>query len=171
MLDISGYVLAKAKECEICEEWAEKISNVTSVDDLLKMYVAGIDFCLQNNFPSNEDLVKLVGSKINQYGVYVDSRVGESNNPFIVLLGSCKADLSYTGYGTGQLFVKHQSKAKIKVSGSSFLVIDCFENSELSVNASSNSKILINVYGDSKVTTESSDQAIIKLVNKLKETY
>lgn len=168
---INKYILEKAKEAGICEEWAGLIPSVGGVDGLLAMYVKGIDFCLEKNFPSNEDLVRLGGDRLAGHGVYIDKAVDLPSGDFIVLLGECTGNIHISGYSSTQLFIKHTSSATINAYGNAFVMIDCFDNTTLDVVASGNSKVVINVYGAAKVTHAVTDKAIIKIVHKNKASY
>jgi hypothetical protein len=72
MIELNEYILQKAIEANICEEWADKIASASGSAELMDMYCKGIDFCLSNNFPSNNYLVKLAGDELVKHGVYVD---------------------------------------------------------------------------------------------------
>ena len=171
-MELNDYILKKALEADICKPWAEQIAAAPNVDELLEMYVKGIDFCLEKDFPTAPDLVKLAGDKLDEYGIYVDQpELALKNSKFTVLLGSCIADLHYDQFSVGQVFVKHDSSCEVSASGNSFIVIDCFDNSNLDVKAYDNSKILINIYGNSKVARHTVGNGIIKLVQKNKSTY
>jgi len=171
-MELNEYILNKARESGICEPWADRISGAGNVEELLKMYVAGIDFCLEHNFPSNEDLVRLSTKEQRLgHGIIVDEQAVLNDPSFLVMLGKCESELAYAGFSTSQLFVKHESKAGIAVHGNAFLVIDCFDNSSIKVTATDNTKVLINVYGSSNVSRISTEGATIKIINKLKSTY
>lgn len=171
MQGLSKYILEKAKEAGICKEWAGLIAGTDSVDGLLQMYVKGIDFCLSKDFPSNADLTRLGGSDLGKYGLHIDEMVNLSNNEFIVLLGKCEGTVNIDGFTATQLFVKHTSFSQVTATGNSFIMIDCFDDSVLSVQASGNSKVVINVYGSAQVSHNSTGDAIIKIVHKNKATY
>lgn len=170
-MDLNTYVLARAMQNNICTPWAEKISNASSVDDLLKMYVAGIDFCLEHNFPSNTDLVKLGGDHINQYGIYVDQTVKLTDRPFVVFLGSSSGTIKYTGFNASQVFLKHSSTTDITINGNASVLIDCFDDSVLNIEVGENASAFVNVYVGAQVTHQSSGKGTIKIINKLTKTY
>ena len=44
--------LKRAKQNEICEEWAVKMENAQTLDELLDMYIKGIDFSFSSEFIS-----------------------------------------------------------------------------------------------------------------------
>jgi len=56
------------------------------------------------------------------------------------------------GYSVSDIFIKHDSRADITVSGNAYARIDCFDNSEVKASALGLSRATVNVYGDSKVT-------------------
>ena len=169
MEELRKYILAKAIQNNICKPWAEKITLAASPDDLLQMYVDGIDFCLSNNYPSNDDLVHLVGDYLPGYGIHVDDHFSQVNSRFAVLLGNSFGQMKYTEYQTAQVFVKHQSKADLILSGNSFVMLDCFDESKVSIMANDASRITVNIYGNAHVSHEGS--GTIKIIHKLKETY
>lgn len=172
MENTNQYILAKAKEAGICQEWADKLAITTDIDILLQMYIDGIDFCLEKNFPSMADLAVLAGTeRLARYGIYIDEYVSLVNPKTLVLLGGCEADISIGSYQVSQIFVKHKSSGTFRISGNAFVVIDCFDDSELTVEASGDSKVLVNVYGRAKITHTTIEDARIKIVNKHKSTY
>jgi len=142
-----------------------------SAEELLEMYVSpkGIEFCLANNFPSNEDLVRLGGDTLNARGIYIDQSVKLADRPFLVLLGKSHATIRNSGYSVNQLFVKHGSSAWLTAADQSFTLIDCFDQSELHISTEGNARVSVNVYGKAKVVT--SGTGAVKIVHKLKDTY
>ncbi|AMR32386.1 hypothetical protein A0256_13620 [Mucilaginibacter sp. PAMC 26640] len=170
-MNLNKYILHKAIDADICKEWAVKINQANGVDDLLKMYVAGIDFCLKNNFPDNADILTLGEGKLAAYGIHIDEIIALQDKPLIVLLGDCIAKHDITGYTSSQLFIKHNSKATVTATDNAFLMIDCFDDSVLNLSAGGRSKVYINIYGNAQVTHTCSDIANVKITNKNKLTY
>lgn len=160
-----------AREAGICEEWGDRLLSVMSVDQLLEMYVRGIDFCLSENFPTKEYLVKHAEGKLGEYGIYVNANMSSVNGRFLVLLGDSAGAIRIDGHEVSQVFVKHNSKAKLSVEGNAFVVVDCFDDSIVEIGAVGDSKVLVNVYRNAKVEFESNDKAYVKVVKKGKDTY
>lgn len=169
-MDINKYILEKAQANEqLCQPGAAGISSARSVGDLLKMYVKDIDYCLSNDFPSNEDLVNIGGNELSSHGIYVDAIKNLVDRPFLVFLGKSSAELKYTSYSVGQLFVKHEAKTNIRVLDHGYLIMDCFDNSSITVFADQYGKVLINIYGNAAIKT--SGPGSITITNKHKTTY
>lgn len=171
-MELNKYILDKAKQSGICPEWANLIGNSNSKKDLMQMYVKGIDFCLEHNFPSNSDLLKLGGFDfLSDFGVYVDHKSELKECDFLVLLGQCKIMAEWGGYTASQAYLKGTSALKAEVNGNAFLAIDCFDDSKLHLTASGDSKVLVNLYGNAKIKSSKMDNAIIKIIHKHKPTY
>ena len=171
MPDLNDYILAKAIENKICKPWAAKIAKAKNTDELMEMYVRGIDFCLDNNFPSNDDLRRLSGGINNQYGVYIDQEIKITDRPFLVLLGECAGEINCTGFSVTKLHTKHSSHVRVNAQGNAVVAIDCFDQSFLDIHAGDQSTVLISVYGNAEVIHTSTGNARIKITNKLKDTY
>ena len=171
-MELNNHIHSGAVKEGICSDWATYIKEAKSKEELMEMYVKGIDFCLEHNFPSNSDLLKFGGSSfLSNYGVYVDAQVNEIDQPFIVLLGTCKAKIAYNNYTAGQLFNKANSDMKVVINDNAFIVIDCFDESRTHIQANGNSKVCINIYGNAKVTYKTTGAGIVKIVKKNKPTY
>jgi len=170
MNPLNKEILIGALDKNICKEWAAMLPNA-DINQLLKMYIDGIDFCLSNDFPSKEFLKDKAGDLLPDYGIFVDENVSLRNPEKTVLLGSCGAVVLFCDYVVSQVFIKHASTASIDVTDNAFVVIDLFDDSILNIQAWGNSKVLVNVYGNAKVEHEVSGKAYVKVVNKLKKTY
>lgn len=170
-MNLNEYILKKAIKSGICEGWADMLKTATK-EQMLDMYVKGIDFCLKNEFPTTTDLLDLATTdELARFGIYIYSKRNIENSSFVVSLGSSELNAVWDGYNVGQLFVKHTSKLKVSVRDHAFLVIDAFDMTNIDITASGNSKILINLYGQAKINHSKSDHGIIKLVHKNKITY
>lgn len=171
-MQLNQYILEQAKANGICTDWATLIQQAGTKDELMEMYVKGIDFCLEHNFPSNADLLEQMGKDgLAKYGVYVDLSQSIVNPSFLVALGECKISSEWTGYSAAQSYVKHNSKLSCQVKDNTFVVIDCFDNSSVNVVATNESKVLVNVYGNAKVAYICTGNGIVKIVYKLKSSY
>lgn len=170
-MEVSKYILDKARQAGICQEWGDKMAAGIDLHGLLKMYVEGIDFCMEKNFPSNEDLVRLGSDLINEYGIYVDSIKKLSNRDFVVALGKSNISITASGSSVSQVFVKHKSRVMITAKDNSYLVVDCFDDSVINIVGSENSRVLVNIYGDAQTEYSTAGNSIIKIVHKNKKSY
>jgi hypothetical protein len=154
----------------LCAEWQNRLTEETSIQKLCELYIQGIDFCISEDFPSLEILRRDFKGKCESYGVFIDDYIDHAvNKPDLVLNGSCEANLVYNGYTVSQLYIRHESTAKMIVSDRSVLTIDAFDESELYVNVlTPKCKVFVNIYGNAKVHTFGPN---IKIRNTNKSTY
>lgn len=164
--------LAKqAKLSGICSEWYEELKEIRNVEELATMYIRGIDFCLSNDFPSNEYLKRFKG-KFEPFGIHLDEDFANINGRKIVILGKSSAKVDITEFSVSEVFVKNASRLDVSASGHSFVMIDAFDNSEVFVSSFDEAKIVVNKYGNAKVTiVENAKQSMIRIINKGKKTY
>jgi hypothetical protein len=166
-----GIELAKlAKEKGICDEWFVDLKKTEDIDKLLDMYLRGIDFCLSNEFPSNQFIKENFVGKMEAFGVHLDEDLKEKNTKKLVALGGCTGEVVYNGYSTGEIFLKHDSFLNLTALDNSFVMIDMFDKSTLTVIASDNSKVCINHYGGEFEIIKKGN-AVVKIIEKHKKTY
>lgn len=166
-----GKELAKqAKVKGICEEWFDTLKDTEDMGKLIAMYLKGIDFCLSNNWPDNEFIRNRFKGKMELYGVHLDENLDVKNKRVTVALGRCTGMVEVENYTVAQLYVKHDSALWVKASENSFMMIDVFDNSIISVFASGEAKVCINRFGG-QVETHQTGNAVIKVIEKNKKTY
>lgn len=162
----------EAKRNGICSEWFNRLLNTEDKGELIKMYLEGIDFCLSNEYPSNAYIRENFVGTCEAYGVFLDEPINALNSRQVVALGACEGSAEYTAYSVGQVFIKHDSKLQIVASGNAFVMVDVFDNTEVTVTAKENAKVCVNQYGGS-ITTETGSEgnAVIKVIRKTSKTY
>lgn len=175
-MDIENKILARdlareAKEKGICSEWHERLLKCRTKQEMLDMYVRGIDFCLSNDYPSNAVIRAHFKGSMEDYGVFLDDKVELTNYRRCVALGSTAGTVRVSGFSVCEVFAKHSSRIEIKASGHSFVEVDVFDDAEVRVTASGSAKVHINRYGGGRVFTENQGVAYIKVVDKKKKTY
>ncbi|MBQ7776907.1 MAG: hypothetical protein IJ379_13405 [Lachnospiraceae bacterium] len=153
----------------LCQPWQMKLKPGVSTQRLVKLFIRGIDFCVNKNYPTLEFMRENFKGNSEPYGAYVDDVVNEKNLPDVVLNGDCKGTLVYDSYTVSRVVVRHTSKVSIKVFGYAHLTVDVFDDSALDlVVAGTRARVLVNKYGNSNVIVSGSG---VKVVFKNKNTY
>lgn len=166
-----GEELAKqAKKNGICKIWYHDLKKTTDTDKLLDMYIRGIDFCLEKNYPSNDYIRKNFVGKMEAFGVHLDENIRIINEKKVVALGNCVGTVETSGFATSEVFIKHESVLLITASDHSFIMIDLFDQAELSVIANDDAKVCVNYYGGI-LKTDQKANGIVKIIQKNKKTY
>lgn len=154
----------------LCHLWQMKLKPGLNVDELAKLYVRGIDFCIINDYPTLDFIRTNFKGKCEQYGVFVDDEERSIRNlPDVVMNGNCKAMMEYDGYTVSRIYVRHNSKVSVNVSDYAMVTIDAFDNADLVIAvAGKDAQIMVNMYGNSKVKCIGDG---IKVTYKNKDTY
>lgn len=169
-MNLSHELAKQAKINGICEDWYLILKNEKDIDSLLDMYIKGIDFCLSNDYPSNDFIRKNFKGKMEAHGIHLDEVIDIVNERKVIALGKTMGTVEITDYEVSEIFVKNNSELTITASGNSFVMVDIFDDSKVTVSASDDSKVVINRYGG-KVFQDSKDDSCIKLIEKNKKTY
>lgn len=165
-------ILAKeAKKKGICQEWLDQLLLTDSIDSLLEMYLKGIDFCLSNDYPSNEVIRQNFMGKMEQHGIFLDTRFSLSNIRKVVALGESSGTIEIGACNTSEIFVKHSSQVSITARENAFVVVDVFDQAKVVIHAQDSCRILVNKYMGASVEITQDEKAHVKLIEKHKKTY
>ncbi len=171
-MKIAKELAKEARRLGVCQEWHDKLQNLNSKRAMVEMYVRGIDFCLSNNYPSNDYIRANFKGVMEEFGVFLDDNISVTNISNCVLLGNTTANIMANEYAVSRIFAKNNSTLDIKAMGNAFVLIDVFDYCNVHVTSSDNAKVCIYKYGDScNVDITQLDKSAIKIANKNTKTY
>lgn len=170
MNTIAKELAKQAKSKGICNDWHKQLKSLTDKRAMVDMYIRGIDFCLSNDYPSNDYIRANFKGVMEEKGVFLDDKISLVNFRYCVALGTTQGEVKTTGYKVCEVFAKHESNLNIIVEDNAFVEIDMFDNSVVSVTSSGKAKVHINRYGGT-LTFDEREESIIKVVEKNKKTY
>ena len=145
-MNIGKEIAQDAKKYGLCAEWYRKMLSVTTYKQLAEMYFDGDDWSMEKDFPSLSLLRKHKGA-ILLYGLVVDSTEKFENNFRIAFFGNSESEISYSDYAVGNVIVRHQSKVKIKASGSSKVFVNLIDEARVEIEATENAEVIVYNYG------------------------
>lgn len=163
--------LAKqAKNHGICKEWHADLKSTEDIEKMLDMYLKGIDFCLSNDYPKNDFIRANFKGKMEHKGIHLDERLNVVNERKVVCLGNCFGTVETDSFHVSEVFVKNGSEIIITARGNSFVMIDMFDDSQVTVYVKDNAKVCINHYGGDFFRNEDNN-GMIKVIEKYSKTY
>lgn len=113
-MNVSDMLKAEAIKNGLCSTWTDEWGHPTK-EQLVDMYIRGLDFCILHNYPSNEFIKKHFGDIAIMKGVYTDMKVNAENPDIAILNGNCTGQIVLNGYNSRDIHVRHNSKVKIIV--------------------------------------------------------
>lgn len=171
MGNIAKELAKQAKVKGICEEWYFDLKNEKDVDRMLDMYIRGIDFCLSNDYPTNDYIRANFVGRMEHKGIHLDERLNVVNDKTVVCLGSCFGTIETHEFTVSQVFVKHNSEVIISAHGNSFIMVDMFDNSKVTIYAYDDAKVCLNHYGGDLTISSKEGNSVVKIIEKHKQTY
>jgi hypothetical protein len=170
-MKLSKELARQALKRGICKEWYDRLLTLDNKRAMVEMYLAGIDFCLANDYPSNDFIRSHFADVIHEKGIWLDNHIRQINPPRLVALGATHGDVILTGHAVSDLFIKHNASIVLRVEDHTFARIDIFDDARLEVQATGNAKAVVNVYGNATVDHSADGEANIKVVHRNKRTY
>lgn len=154
----------------LCEEWQHKLDTHRSIEDLVRLFVKGIDFCVSKDYPTLDFMRTHFKGVCEPYGIFIDDEVqGIRNMPDVVLNGTSRVAVEYDGYSVGRVVVRHASRAIVNAAGHANVTIDAFDDSHVTVaTAGYEARVVVNRYGNADVDCL---DAGTEVRTKLKNTY
>lgn len=152
----------------LCRQWQMKLKDELDVEDLSKLFIQGIDFCISENFPTLDYFRTHFKGKCEEFGIFIDDEVSDLvDSPDVVLNGHCKAMLRYSGYTVARIFARHNSEAAVNVANNAIVTIDAFDDTNLVVaTAGSDTQVFVNLYGNAQAQCIG-DGITVRKYNKL----
>ena len=171
-MSVAKELAKEAKKKGICSEWHGELRKLgDNKRAMLQMYIKGIDFCLKNDFPSNDYIRANFKGTMEDFGVFLDEpNLNITNFAKCVALGNTSGTVTATGFQVCEAFIKHQSDITIEAKDTAFIVADVFDGSALTVHAHDRAKVCVNRYGG-KVVISNDEDARVKVIEKQKKTY
>ena len=170
-MELSKQLARDAKKKGICQQWHDELQKMTSKEEMLDMYVKGIDFCLSNDYPTNDFIREhFKGQGMEEHGIHLDEEINIVCQPKCICLGKTKGVVTTSKYEVCEVFAKHESELNVIAHDNAFVAVDVFDNAVVHVYAYENSKVCVNKYGG-YVKCSSVDNARIKFREKNKKTY
>lgn len=133
-MNISEELKDKAVSLGLCKEWTDGWGD-PSVDDLVKKYIDGIDFCIEKDFPSNEYIKQNFGEVAEKHGVYVDKKIELSDPSILVLNGFCKGKINIGEFCVSTIYVRHNSDVEVEVHNGGLAFVHLYDDAGLNVQS------------------------------------
>lgn len=151
-MNISEMLREEAIKYGLCVAWTDEWGTPTK-EQLVDMYIRGLDFCIKNNYPSNEYIKTNFGIIAEEKGVYTDATVNLINPEIVILNGKCTGTITLSGYSSRDIHVRHNSKVKIIIKDAAKAFIRVYDNAHITVENSTGTRSFVYKYGGIVVNT------------------
>lgn len=140
----------RAIELGLCNEWQNAWKDGWDKNTLIRKFYDGIDFCLSNNYPSN-DFIKENFDRdlLIKNNVIVDEKRSILNAKEAAIFGVSKVIARYNYRAHGRIYIK--------------------DNASTDVTAHNNSFVIVHILGNAKVVARCHDNATLVLIKHSKQ--
>lgn len=146
-MNISEELKKQAISYNLCQPWTDSWGN-PNLDELLEKYIEGIDFCIQNNYPSNKYIKENFGEIAERHGVFTDKdNIQLSALPNIVLNGNTNGSIRLNRLDVSSIYVRHGSEVRVQIEESAKAIIRVYDNASVTIDNQTNQRIFVYKYG------------------------
>lgn len=130
------------KEACACDWALEQLKQITTTDELIQLLKSpkGIEFCMENNFVSQE-LFDQYRTELEKEGVFFDGQ-HKLQNPRLVIAFGGQIDIDMDGFHVCELYGKNKAN--------------------ITVYAREHAYVSAEIHGEATLSSAMSDEAIIK---------
>jgi len=147
-MNVSEELKGQAIGLGLCQQWQSEWDNADK-DELLEKYVRGIDFCIEHNYPSLEYMTRNFDGVMQEHGVFVSEEIS-LYNPFMTIAnGKCTGKVTFGKYGTGRMYIRHDSEIDLIVSGNAKVFVSIYDNAKLNIICTGEAKVYVYKKGGS----------------------
>ena len=132
----------------LCTQWQGDWQNNKSQQELTGMYIRGIDFCIEHDYPTVEYIKgNFDRSLLHQNHIFVDEPVIGGDNGVYVLNGKCSGKLSFGKFTVVTLHLRHDSELTLEVEDCAKVFVSVYDRAKLHVRQSDVAKVYVYVHG------------------------
>lgn len=133
----------------LCEKWTNDWSENRSKQELIDMWLRGLDFSIENDYPTNEFIKEHFEPELlKENHIFVDSPFhGVNLDKKVVVCGKSDGVLEFDKYATCDVYVRHESHAHVQASGCSKVFINLYDGANITIKQMDMAKVYIYLHG------------------------
>lgn len=165
-MKINDKLAKAAKQAGICDEWYGKIKAGVNNRQLADLYISGLKFCLERNYPDKEIIKEHFGDIAHDYGVYVDEWIELANVKKVVALGDSSGNIVCDKFNVGDIYVANDSELNIRLKDHSITRIDIYDDAVVNIDISDEARVWINEHNSNELHITKNGNPQIKIIDK-----
>lgn len=139
----------RAIDLGLCKQWQGQWKKDWPEEKMISKYKEGIDFCLANDYPSNEFIKENFSKEdLRKGGLFMDDKRSVLNEKMIVVRGSSDITARYNGNTVAEIYITDESKLRLY--------------------AKNHCHVVLHILGDAQVEIEQEDDATVLAIKHSK---
>lgn len=157
---------SELRECAVghglCTQWQGEWNDDKTQQELIDMYVRGLDFCIEHDYPTTDFIKEHFDSYLlRKNRIYVDEEVEGGESGVYVINGKCNGEVRFEDFTVATLHVRHDSELNVVAEGLSKVFIKVYNHAKVHVKQSDMAKVYVYLYGD-ECTIEREGEVMIR---------
>lgn len=142
--ELNKYLKEKAVELGLCQDWQNQWKQDWSQKKMINKFYEGIDFCLKNNFPSDDFIRSYFPPKIlHDNGVYINDAYSGLNHTCSIIKKNSVITLRYNASNVGTVYVTDSSKLNLTAKNRSYIIVHALDDAIVTAQAFDDAKIVV----------------------------
>ncbi|WP_394265196.1 hypothetical protein [Bergeyella zoohelcum] len=137
-------IINRAKELNICDEWAGKMEREKCIKTLCEMFFKGSDWATENNFPTAEMVESF--PEAENYGLRANCKYKGFAESRMAFFGESKAEVLAKNFEVSVIYVRHKTKLKAIAKDNAIVFIYAYDDSEVEIIEKGNGKVRLKRY-------------------------
>lgn len=128
----------------LCNEWQQLWSKDWDFTKLVERYKKGIDFCMENHYPSDNFVKNNFDRELLRKNfILVDDKYSFLNPKVCVVTGNSDSNIRFNAWSSGEVYISGSSNVTLTAKNYSFVMVHLYEESSISAIASDKARIVI----------------------------
>lgn len=162
--ELKKRLAAEAKEKGICREWYEFILNAPSKERLLTLFVKGLDFCVENDYPSAQ--LRAEFARLRQhFGIFMSDHISVKSGKYVIAFGTSEGKANYSGFDVAQIWAREDTRLGVTATDNAVVCIEVADRAQVTITASGAARVSVFLHGGT-ITKNATDKATIKVIDK-----
>jgi hypothetical protein len=162
--ELKKRLAAEAKEKGICREWYEFILNAPSKERLLTLFVKGLDFCVENDYPSAQLRAEFAGLR-QHFGIFMSDHISVKSGKYVIAFGTSEGKAAYSGFDVAQIWAREDTRLGVTATDNAVVCIEVADRAQVTITASGAARVSVFLHGGT-ITKNATDKATIKVIDK-----
>ena len=148
---INKYLKTEAMKRGLCQQWTEEWGDGFDTDELLDRFIQGLDFCIENDFPSPPFIKENFEREVlEEKHIYVDNENISTGgwSGVSVVMGQSYGEMNFDGHDVVTLWVRHDSELLVTSIDHACVLIHCLDNCKVRIEQGRTAKVVVRKHSD-----------------------
>lgn len=162
--ELKRALAAEAQAAGICSEWYARILNAGSKERLIALCFGGMDFVIENDYPSKALRQEFDGTR-QIYNIFEDEAFSVKNPRKLIAFEGATGTGEFANFAVAQVWARKGSEVSITAKDNCYVTVDVAPGAKVNIKATDAASVIVFHHGGS-ITQEAEGKAKIRIIKK-----